>query len=344
MKRIIGIACIVVAALGGSAAVWFLYIDGAPPAPRPDLVRLPDDAPPPPTGYPTMNMMYLHYAAAGDSLFHLEKKTTSPDVMLVEKDIEYGNADGTALQLDLYRPATAEGAVPGLIFVHGGGWTEGRRSDMSYHAAHFAERGYAAASISYRFAQDAGYPAALQDTKCAIRWMRANAARLSIDPERIAVIGASAGGYLAMMAAYTADDTALNGTGGHAEQSSAVACVVELYGPVDFTLPEARVHPVITGFLRQPYEQDPDFYSGASPLHRLVAGAPPTFLLHGTIDDIVPVTQADALAEKLQELDVPYWYARIDGWPHSMDFSPALHPYVLDIVERFFEEHLIGLA
>ncbi|MBI1318424.1 MAG: alpha/beta hydrolase fold domain-containing protein [Candidatus Hydrogenedens sp.] len=338
--KIAGRALLVLLFAAGAAAVWFLYFDGAAPAKRPDLVKLPADAPPPPPGYPTMNMIYLAYLTGNIEMLDPRAEYPVPETVDAERDIEYGTIGDTSLKLDLYRPKEIEGTLPTLIFVHGGGWTQGHRRDYTFYTLHFAERGYAAATISYRFAQEAKYPAALEDTKCAIRWLKANAERLHLDPERFAIIGGSAGGNLSLMAGYTPGVASLEGNGGNPDQSSAVQCVVDLYGPVDLSAPEAREHKTITRFLPQPYADDPDYYRAASPLYRLQAGAPPTFVLQGTIDDLVPVTQSDQLVERLQELGVPHWYARLDGWPHTMDVAPEVNAYVLDLMQRFFEAYL----
>jgi acetyl esterase/lipase len=230
--------------------------------------------------------------------------------------------------------------VPGLIFIHGGGWKSGSKRDYKYYTLRFADRGYVAASIGYRFSQEAPFPAAVHDTKCAVRWMRENAAELGVDPDRIAVLGGSAGGYLAMMAGYSSDVSELEGEGGHEVTSSAVKVVVNLYGPSDLTVPRAYNEEVVQEFMGKLYAEDPDLYASASPLHHLDKNDPPTFIFQGTIDQIVPVSQADALAEKLIKLQVPYWYDRLDGWPHTMDVARVVNERVMTLLDSFFDRFL----
>jgi len=327
----------------GTAAVWLLLLDGRAPARRPDLVRLPDDAPPAPSGYPTPNALYLAFALGRVHLIDHKGEVPLPGGVVEEKDITIGQAGDRPLQLDLYRPAEAAGdPVPGLVFIHGGGWKGGDRSDYKVYTVRFAEAGYVVATVSYRFSQEAPFPAAVEDVKCAVRWMRAHAGELGVDPDRIAAIGGSAGGHLAMMLGYAPDEAELEGTGGNPGVSSAVQAVVNLYGPCDLTAPEARDNPLVTNFIGQSFAEAEGQYRLASPLHHLAAGAPPTFIIHGTIDDIVPVTQSDALAERLKALGVPHWYDRLDGWPHTLDLEAGNNARTFALIRAFLEARLGG--
>ena len=103
-----------------------------------------------------------------------------PEGVVLEKDIEYGNADGHPLHLDLYRPAKLTRPVPALLFIHGGAWKSGKRQDYHFYTAAFARKGYVVATASYRLTRQAPYPAAVQDCKCAVRWLRANAKKYNL--------------------------------------------------------------------------------------------------------------------------------------------------------------------
>lgn len=332
------VACFLVA--GTSAwASWFLLLDGQAPAGRPDLIALPDDAPAPPKGYPTENALKLAYALGGLQLLD-RKGPPLPPTVEERKDIEYGRVGDHALMLDLYSPKNLEKPVPGIIFIHGGGWTSGNRADYRPYTIPFAEKGYVVATMSYRFAQDAKFPAAVEDAKCAVRWMRANAASLHVDPDHLAVIGGSAGGYLSMMVGFTAGDPKFEGQGGHEGVSSAVQAVVDLYGPTDFDTDVARENPTVTNFLGKKFSDDPEWFRSASPINHLTAQAPAIFVLQGTIDSTVPVSQSDALVEKLKALGVPHWYDRLDGWPHTMDLAKPVNERTQRLVLKFFEKYL----
>jgi pectinesterase len=128
------------------------------------------------------------------------------------KDLEYGKVGQQSLQLDLYLPKTNK-PVPGPIFINDGAWKSGKRADMKFYAVKYAARGYATANISYRLTNKAPYPAAVNNTKCTVRWMHANAKKYNINPNKIVVSENSAGGHLFMMAGHSSDVAKLEGIG-----------------------------------------------------------------------------------------------------------------------------------
>ena len=119
-----------------------------------------------------------------------------PDTVQVKRDIVYGKGGGRDLKLDLFLPKQGEEPRPGIVFVHGGGWQGGSRAAFQRQAAYLAGKGYVGACIEYRLSGEATFPAAIEDCKCAVRWLRANAGTYKVDPERIAACGGSAGGHL----------------------------------------------------------------------------------------------------------------------------------------------------
>jgi len=337
-RLLIGLGSIV--PIGALAVGYLLLWQGRPPARRPDLVRLPENAPPAPRGYPTMNSIYAAYVLKRLDLLDPAFDWPVPPGVAERKDVEYGRVGDRPLLLDLYYPEALDHPLPGLLFIHGGGWVGGDKRDYKYYTVRYAQRGYVVATMGYRFADEAGFPACVEDAKCAVRWMRSQAEELRVDPDRIAVIGGSAGGYLAMMVGYSPEREEWNASGGHEGVSSSVAAVVDLYGPPDLTVPMAQTHPTVTGFLKTPYDQDPQLYASASPITHLDENDPPTLVIQGTLDDIVPVEFTDALVEKMQELNLPHCYARIDGWPHTMDAARPVNEYVQWLMNAFLEEHL----
>lgn len=274
----------------------------------------------------------------------IDRNLPLPDDVRFTADVEYGRVDGRALTLDLYQPAAAANSVPGLVLIHGGAWAGGSKGDYRYYAQRFAQQGYVAVSIGYRLSGERLFPAAVEDCKCAVRWMRANASELGVDPERIAVVGGSAGGHLAMMVGYSSDAPELEGNGGHVDISSRVQCVVELYGPCDLTTDFVRenefANRTVRNFLGKAMDDDLPLYLRASPITYVDADDPPTLILHGTIDDVVPVEQADLLAARLAEVGVPYLYDRLPGWPHAMDLARDVNERCMWLMERFFAAYL----
>ena len=147
-----------------------------------------------------------------------------------------------------------------------------------------------------------------------------------------------------MMVGYTSDVPELEGTGGHPGIGSHVQCVVNLYGPCDLTTDFVRqneyANRVVKKFLGPSIDDDLMLYQQASPITHLDANDPPTLILHGTIDDVVPIDQGDALAEKLDQLEVPYLYDRLPGWPHAMDLAQPVNDRCVWLMERFFAAYL----
>ncbi len=268
------------------------------------------------------------------------KNISLPDNVEEVLDIEYGTGGERKLQLDLYLPKGRTKATPAIIFIHGGAWKSGKRSDMKFYCVKFAEKGYVTATITYRLMGEACFPAAVHDVKCAVRWLRANADKYQVDPAHIVASGNSAGGHLSMMIGYS-DDSSLEGSGGNNNVSSRVCAVVNFYGPTDLTTDFAKKQELVEEFIGgKTFDEAPDAYKLASPLFHLTRDDPPTLIFHGTIDSVVPIAQADILVKKLKELGIDYVYERYDGWPHVMDLAEPVNQRCVYQMEQFFKKHI----
>lgn len=293
----------------------------------------------PPQGYETIDEVKAAIFLGKVKL--VDGEIDVPDSVVLEEGIEYGQGGGEPLKLNLYTPKGLDHPVPGLIFIHGGGWSKGSRDDYHYYCVKFAEMGYVVATVSYRLVPEWTFPAAVHDVKCAVRWVRANAEKLHVDPNQIGVVGGSAGGHLSMMIGYSSDVPELEGEGGNPNVSSRVQAVVNIYGPTDLTVDAATGHPTVHGFFGgKKFDEVPDDYEMASPLTHLTADDPPTLILHGTIDELVPIEQADKLAAKLKSLGIPYRYDRMPGWPHTMDLAVVVNERCREVMTKFLSEHL----
>jgi acetyl esterase/lipase len=298
--------------------------------------------PQPPPGFPSREAVLKAMTAGQVKAINVLQMT--PASVSVRKDISYGSTESRPLKLDLYSPQAADGPVPGLVFIHGGGWKAGKKEDYRIYGLTFAQKGYVVASVQYRLSGEAQYPAAIHDVKAAVRWMRSEAASIGVDPDRIGVAGGSAGGHLAMMVGYTSDVDAFDGNSGNTAVSSRVQAVVDIYGPTDLTTDFARSQSeagsVLKQFLGGTYEEQTDRYIAASPIRYVTPDDPPTLILHGTIDEVVPINQSDLLVAKLKEVGVPYIYDRLPGWPHAMDIANPVNERCVWFMQRFFDRYL----
>lgn len=331
------IGCLLLLALAGG--IVFICIYGSAPAKRPDLVTpLPEGVPAPPRGYPSEITAF----AAGYFFYDIIPIEDGPPVpgVVMKEDIQYGTGDGIPLHLDLYAAESQQGHAPGVLLFFGGGWRDGRKDQLRVYAQYFAQHGYVAAAVQYRLREDGLWPKSIHDAKCAVRWMRAHADEYGVAPECIGVMGNSAGAYLALMTGYTAGVPEFEGDGGWPEQSSVVQAVVDIYGPTDFTEPGRRDHSLVVGYMNGTYDEDPARFEKASPIRYVTETTPPTCVIHGTVDMLVPVTQSDWLVEKLKVHGVSYDYSRIDGWPHAMDAVVAVNNHTKALIVDFFDRHL----
>jgi acetyl esterase/lipase len=257
------------------------------------------------------------------------------------KNIEYKNINGRSLQLDIYQPKGMSKPAPLLVFIHGGGWKGGNRADYLVYLTHFASLGYVTATVSYRFVKEAPYPACVEDITDAVQFFFQNSDKYNYDPDRICLIGGSAGSHLAMLAAYgwkKKDSASASAT--LLPNKHKIKAVVEIYGPTDFTTKYSRNHPLIAGFLAHSYQEAPQLYMEASPINYLTKNAPPTLILHGTRDMLVPISQAELLKDRLDSLGVPNVYRPVPGWPHTMDMVQRVNDYTKATMLDFFRKYL----
>jgi len=289
----------------------------------------------PPLGYYFIAPVYPAVWTGLERLVNL--KPGVPSDIKELKNIEYKNVNGKSLQLDMYIPDKVTRPAPLLVFIHGGGWRSGQRSDYLVYLIAFAKKGYITATVSYRLLADSCYPACVEDISDAAEWFFNNGGTYGYDPDRIALIGGSAGGHLALLTAYGwKKHTSDNDSTGHHR----IKAVVDIYGPYDMTTEYARNHSLVTSFLAHSYEDAPELYRESSPEHYLEEGDPPTLIFHGTSDDLVPVSQSDSLAAKLGRVGIPCVYYRLPWWPHMMDMVKRVNDFSQEKMSDFFDQYL----
>jgi acetyl esterase/lipase len=203
----------------------------------------------------------------------------------------------------------------------------------------FAEKGYMTGTVSYRLKRDSIYPASVEDVSDAVEWVFKNGENFGYDPHRVALIGGSAGAHLSMLAAYGWRDS--RSQMDSIANNNQIKAVVDIYGPVDLTDDYAQTQPLVTGFMGHSYREKPELYKEASPITYLSKNAPPTLILHGTSDKLVPIHQSDTLKSRLDELEVPCEYYKLPFWPHAMDIATRVNDFSQKKMEEFFEKYLL---
>jgi acetyl esterase/lipase len=271
-----------------------------------------------------------------------------PESVRVEKDIPYAGTKNPRQTLDLILPRTPKSGkpLPVIVNIHGGAFRSGDKSMGVREVAGLVEGGeYAGASINYRLSGEATWPAQIHDCKAAIRWVRANAAKYGLDPDRIGVIGASAGGHLAAMLGTGGGVAALEGdVGPHMGVSSKVSCVVDQFGPsdllamgdypsrIDHNASDSPESALIGGAL----PEHKDAARAASPITYVTRDDPPFLVFHGTEDPLVPFNQSERLAEALKSAGVPCTFVKVVEAGHGGFRTPEVGRRI----RQFFDKHL----
>jgi len=288
----------------------------APPAPAP-----------PPSSTPAPTPAADAPASSENSTFNL--LIAAPGSKTI-KDLVYAKVGDIELHLDLFLPEVAlskDGAtkeelaaikpVPLVIWIHGGGWSAGNKDRAP--TAGLTRRGFAGASIQYQLSGAAPHPAQIHDCKAAVRYLRANARKFNIDPDRIGVWGASAGGHLAALLATSDGDQALEGTvGTHLGVSSRVQSCCNFFGPTDLAdLTPKHGSPGIARLMGGTPAEMPAAYAAANPITYIDKTDVPFLIMHGDKDNIVPLRQSEMLETALKAADVPVTLFVVKGAGHG---------------------------
>lgn len=244
------------------------------------------------------------------------------------REVEYAAFGDRAVELDWFRPDN-ESVLPGIVLIHGGGWIGGSRKAFESTARDLAAAGFVVANIDYRLATEAKFPGAVLDGKAAVRWMRANAESLGVDPDRIAAIGGSAGGHLAAMIATTSGDEDFSEEENHPGFSDALQALVIMGAGVDQV---ARVKETKSGSIRNcviffggEYEDVPETYVAGSPITHVDRNTPPVLMLDGGEDR--PGERYRDFRAKLDESGVRNSFVEVPGAKHGewgkAEYRPA---------------------
>ncbi len=272
-----------------------------------------------------------------------------PDGVSIEHDLSF-LAEGREEKLDLYQPTDRDKKTlsPAIVIIHGGGWVKGdkNRKREFITGTTLAKSGYVCASINYETRKEHRWPNNLHDCKNAVRWFRVHAEELQIDPERIGVIGGSAGGHLALMVAYTADHPKLSPRQPYPGISDKVNACVNMYGisnlltrcltdedgmPTD----ELKTHRLFS----ESRTEAPEKWRLASPVTHITKKSPPTLSLHGTKDHVVDRGQSNELHQELKKVGVENKLIPIKGARHAWPLRTEKFDYTKEVT-NFFNRHL----
>ena len=272
----------------------------------------------------------------------------SREAITFELDIPYADTGNPSQRLDLYLPKNRKsGKLPVIVFIHGGGWTKGDKSDGGGRLMPFILTGqYAGVSIGYRLSGEAKWPAQLNDCKAAIRWVRANAPKYALDADHIGVWGRSAGAHLALMLGVSGDVSKLDGDlGTYKGVSSRVEAVANFFGASDLLAVMGQqnyIDRTISGILETKLiggraRANPEKVKAASPITYLTANDPPVLTVHGDKDPTVPYDQAVRLDAALRKVGVPSYFVTVKGGGHG-DFGTVADARA----KAFFDKYLRG--
>ncbi|MEM1227674.1 MAG: alpha/beta hydrolase [Planctomycetota bacterium] len=270
------------------------------------------------------------------------------DRITLAQDLAYADTANPRQELDLLLPTSRTGSqpLPVIVYIHGGAWQAGNRAGGRGRLLRYVETGhYAGVSVGYRLTGESIWPSQIHDCKAAIRWIRDHADQYDLDPNRIGVIGSSAGGHLAAMLGTSGGVMPLEGDlGDHDDVSSQVQCVVTEFGPSDLLSmkdypsrldhdgPSSPEGKLVGGRV----SDNVDIARAASPITYVTSDDPPFLIIHGNRDVVVPYNQSERLATALQQVDVECTFVTVDGAGHGRFRNPEVE----NREQQFFDKHL----
>lgn len=260
-------------------------------------------------------------------------------------DLPYSEQFPDARRIDLY-PPTAPTLGAALLFIHGGGWSAGGRKQWRAVCQYCAAQGFFCASLGYRFAPEHRFPAAVEDVRLGMAWLRQRAKDYGFAPDRVGAVGSSAGGHLVAMLATLGPDDSLGRTPelpSADTRPNAAFCYCPVLSLHSGRPESAPLEECYQAFLGATEEEAPDLYRQASPLYRVTGAEPPFLFLHGDEDTDVPLVQSVLMAERLRELGVPAELVVLPGVEHGFGYgveTEAQKRAVAEVV-RFAKQWLV---
>jgi acetyl esterase/lipase len=268
---------------------------------------------------PIVRRTFLGIGGAAALGFAAQTSTTSDaSAIKVDKDVVVGKGGGTDLHCDIYRPPAGTEKRMALVHFHGGGFARGSKETLAAKITPITARGYVSIAAQYRLSGAAKWPAQIEDAKTHIRWVRANASSLGIDPARIAIVGYSAGGHIALFTA--------------SQPGTELAACIAFY-------PQTDVRPVAAALM--PPGSDDAAITDASPIAHIKAGYPPTVIFHGLSDVTIPPENSQHLLQTLRDAKVSSELHTFTGVPHEFDMHPEFAETCAALADFFLDRQVL---
>ncbi len=268
---------------------------------------------------PIVRRTFLGIGGAAALGFAAQTNTaSSASALKVEKDVLVGIGGDSDLHCDIYRPPSGTEKRMALIHFHGGGFARGSKETLAAKITPITTRGYVSIAAQYRLSGAAKWPAQIEDAKTHIRWVRANATSLGIDPARIAIVGYSAGGHIALFTAGQPD--------------TELAACIAFY-------PQTDVRPVAAALM--PPGSDDASIAAASPLAHVQAGYPPTVIFHGLSDVTIPPENSQHLLQTLRDAKISSELHTFTGVPHEFDMHPEFAESCAALTDFFLDRQVL---
>ena len=256
--------------------------------------------------------------AAAAGLAAQTPKAPNASGVRVEKDVVVGKGGDTDLHCDIYRPPAGTEKRMALVHFHGGGFARGSKDTLAGKVMPITARGYVSITAQYRLSGVAKWPSQIDDAKTHIRWVRANASSLGIDPQRIAVVGSSAGGHIALFTAGQAD--------------AGLAACIAFYPQTDVK----NIAPAL-----MPPGSNEAAINDASPIAHIKAGYTPTVIFHGLSDVTIPPENSQRLLQVLRAAKVPSELHTFAGVPHEFDMHPEFAENCAALIDFFLDRQVL---
>ncbi|MBS7256604.1 alpha/beta hydrolase [Flavobacterium branchiicola] len=264
-----------------------------------------------------------------------EKKNKNVDQI---NDVVYDQKENRALHLDAYFYKKKKGN-PAVIMIHGGGWRSGNKNQMQVLAQEIASKGYSCFAVEYKLSLEAKYPEGIYDIKNAIKFIKDNAKKFHVDPDKIAVLGCSSGGQMAALIGTTNENTAFEDSVFKSKSSSKVNAIIDVDGILAFKHPESKEGEMASFWLKGSYEEDPDNWKNASALSHTDKNTPPILFInssferfHAGRDDMIAILNQNKIYNEVQT---------IENSPHSFWFFQPwfdeMNKYIIHFLDKIFK-------